>query len=308
MVLILKTAGSEQDNDDWTPSDTELGVGEETAADAASDATAKIAAAMSDPTIAAAIEQLVQKRVAEMSVANGIVAAPGVDLMAGFKLLAQEMANAINRNANATMEQTPGYVKPIPPEELEKRGAAWVEMQSLLDDTNRRYWDAIERKNRVEAERLAPRYMLQQDFFGPGEVGNDMYVAGETIRWFAAPGTYMEPRNEIAQRLSELAWAYLGNEGAPTADDLKERAMDMIPPSTPGAPVPEMALLMSARSRGRPSTTRVEEAGIADLSPSNITGTVVRITKGGLGHLQTQPIPGGPRQVRGPVQNDGPLV
>ena len=97
MVLILKTAGSEQDNDDWTPSDTELGVGEETAADAASDATAKIAAAMSDPTIAAAIEQLVQKRVAEMSVANGILAAPGAR---AISLICQSMSMTTTSRGN----------------------------------------------------------------------------------------------------------------------------------------------------------------------------------------------------------------
>ena len=310
MARTPKTAGSEQDNDEWVPTDSELGVGEETAQGAAAEATAKIAAVMADPTIAMAIEQLVQRRVAELAVTNG--AAPGVDLMAGFKLLAKEMAEAISKNTNAMAEQIPGHVKPIPIEEVERRAAAWVEMQSLLADTARRYWTAIEKNEHAEAERITPLYILDEDFFGPGEVGSEMYVRGETIRWFGVPGTYMQPRNGIAKQLCEIGWVYLGNEGAPSAEDLAVRASQMMRPSTPGSPLPEMPLLMSARGRGRPNASRVSEMGIAERGPDNIVGTVVKVTRGGFGHSIVTDGPGlsqapmGPRTGPHPVRGSTP--
>ena len=310
MARSPKPAGSEQDNDDWVPTDSELGVGEETQADAAAEANAKIAAAMSDPTIATAIEQLVQKRVAEMALSG--TTAPGVDLMAGFKLMAKEIADAINRTTTATMEQRPGHVKTVPPEEIERRAAAWVELQSLLTDTARRYWTAIEKNEHVEAERVTPLYLLDEDFFGPGEVGSEMYVRGETIRWFGVPGTYMEPRNGIAKKLCEITWDYLGGEGAPSVEDLAVRASQMQRPSAPGSVLPEMPLLLSARGRGRPNASRVSEMGIAERGPDNIVGTVVKVTRGGFGHGIVTDGPGlaphsiGPRTGPHPVRGTSP--
>jgi hypothetical protein len=233
----------------------------------------------------------------------------GADLMAGFKLLAAEMASAISKNTNAMAEQLPGYHKPIPIEEVERRAGALVEMQSVLTDITRRYWTAVERSDHMEAERLTPVYILDEDFFGPGEVGNEMYVRGETIRWFGVPGIYMEPRNGVAKELCELMWTYLGNEGAPSAEDLAVKASQMMRPSTPGAILPEMPLLLSARGRGRPNASRVSEMGVAQRGPNDIVGTVVKVTKGGFGHSIVTDGPGlsqnsmqprtGPHPVRG---------
>jgi hypothetical protein len=310
MARSPKPAGAEQDNDEWVPTDSELGVGEETPAEAAAEATAKIAAVMADPTIAMAIEQLVQQRVAELAITNG--AAPGVDLMAGFKLLAAEMAAAISKNTNAMAEQIPGHVKPIPVEEVERRAAAWIELQSMLADVARQYWTAVERNEHAEAERITPHYILDEDFFGPGEVGSEMYVRGETIRWFGAPGVYMQPRNAIATKLSETMWEYLGNENAPSAEDLAQHASKMNRPSAPGSILPEMPLLLSARGRGRPNASRVSEAGIAERGPDNIVGTVVKVTRGGFGHGIVTDGPGlaphsiGPRSGPHPVRGSTP--
>ena len=311
MARTPRTAGSEQDApEEYQPSDEELGVGEETPEGVAAQAQAKINAAMSDPFVASAIEQLVQQRVAELALSKGIASpSTNADFMAGMELLAEKMAAAINRSTAATMEQIPGHVKPIPVEEVERRAAAWVEMQSLLTDVARRYWAAIEKGQNAQADEATPLYVLDEDFFGPGEVGSEMYVRGATIRWFGPPGTYMEPRNAIAKRLSDTMWAYLGNEGAPSAEDLAEHASRMNRPSTPGAILPEMPLLLSARGRGRPNASVVTEMGIAERGPDGIVGTVVKVTRGGFGHGIVTDGPGsapapigprtGPHQVRG---------
>jgi hypothetical protein len=299
MARAPKPAGSEQDNDDWVPTDSELGVGEATEADTKAAQQEKIAAAMADPVIAQAITDLVQKRVAELAVSQS--APPGTDLVAAMSAFADRVALAINKSTTATMEQIPGHVKPIAPEEVERRAAAWVELQSLLTDTTKRYWSLIQQGEHDEAERVTPRYILDEDFFGPGEVGSEMYIRGETIRWFGVPNLYMKPRNGIATRLGELAWAYLGNEGAPSADDLAKQARDMLRPSTPGAPAaPEMAFLLSEQSRGRPNASRVSEMGIAERGPDNIVGFGHGIVTDGPGlSPQAMQPRGGPHPVRG---------
>jgi|FreactcultureFD7_1027221.scaffolds.fasta_scaffold06407_3 hypothetical protein len=312
-LTLSGPAGSEQDNDGWTPSDEELGVGEETEAERKAEEAARITAAMADPVIATAIDQLVQQRVTELA-ASPQTAPTGVDFIAAIRVLAQEMATAINRSTAATVEQIPGHVKPIPAEEVEKRAAAWVELQSQLIEVSRRYAAAIERKNQYEAERETPIYWLGEDFYGPGEVGNEVYVRGETIRWFGVPGIYMEPRNDIANRLCELAWTYLGNEGAPTPEQLADKAQQMMKPSAPGSPLPELASLLSARGQRRPMASRVSEMGIAERQPDGIVGTVVKVTRGGFGHGIVTDGPGlaqhsigprtGPHPVRGAALAD----
>jgi hypothetical protein len=301
-----RPAGSEQDNDDWTPTDADLGVGEASAADVKAEEAARINAAMADPAVATAIEQLVQRRVAELAVSRSAPA--GVDIVSAMRIFAKEIADTLNRSTTATLEQLPGHVTPIPAEEVEKRALAWVEMQSRLADITHRYWAAIEKGHHADAEALTPLYILDEDFFGPGEVGNEMYVRGETIRWFGVPGTYMEPRNGIARELSALAYDYLGGEGAPSAEQLAEKAMASMRPSTPGAALPEAALLLSARGRGRPNASRVSEAGIAERGPDGIVGTVVKVTRGGFGHGILNDGPGlsttGPHMIRSPVLAD----
>jgi hypothetical protein len=319
MAKAPKPAGSEQDNDDWVPTDSDLGVGEETEAGLKAAEAARVTAAMQDPAIAKAITQLVEQRLAEAVAANGTVAGtpPGIDFLTAMKALGDQIANSINRTTAATMEQMPGHVKPIPPEEVERRAAAWVELQSMLSDVARQYWSAIERGKPREAETHTPIYILDEDFFGPGEVGSEMYPRGATIRWYGAPGTFMEPRNEIAQRLADLMWDYLGNENAPNAEDLAEKASQMNRPSTPGAILPEMPLLLSARGRGRPNASVVAEMGIAERGPDGIVGTVVKVTRGGFGHSVVTDGPGlaqhsigprtGPHQVRAAALADAAL-
>ena len=69
MARAPRPAGSEQDDESWTPTDAELGVGEgeepsQEAVDAAAD---KMNAAMADPIVKAAIDLLIEQRAAELA-------------------------------------------------------------------------------------------------------------------------------------------------------------------------------------------------------------------------------------------------
>lgn len=282
MARLPKTAGSEQDDDSFLLSDADLGIGE--AAAPAEDTPDRVAEMMANPAIAAVVESLVQKRLAELAAAPSAAAAasPGVDIVAAMKAFAQEMASAINRSTAATVEQMPGHVKPIPVEEVEARAAAYTEMQALLRDTTTRYMRLSEAGQTAEAERIVPMYLLQEDFFGPGDAGSEMYLAGETIRWFGAPGTYMEPKNDIAMRLSDQAWRYLGGHGAPSVEDIGAFASQMNRPRMPGADVPELPQLIGPM-RGSLGASRVTEAGTVSVGPDRVMGTLIEELKGGFG-------------------------
>lgn len=282
MARLPKTAGSEQDDEKFLLSDAELGIGEDAAP--AEDTPDRVAEMMANPAIAAVVEQLVQKRLTELSAAPSAAAAPApsVDILAAMKVLADQMASAINRSTAATVEQMPGHVKPIPVEEVEARASAYTEMQALLRDTTTRYMRLSEAGNGAEAERIVPIYLLNEDFFGPGDAGSEMYLAGETIRWFGAPGTYMEPKNDIASRLSEASWRYLGGHAGPSAEDVGAFVSQMQRPRMPGAEIPEIPALIGP-SRAQLGASRVESAGRVDVGPGRVMGTLVEEIKGGFG-------------------------
>lgn len=280
----IKTAGSEQDDPNFLLSDADLGIGEATAPPAP-DTSTRVAEVLADPAIKAAVEALVQQRVAELAEAASPAAAPssGIDILAAMKVLADQMASAIDRRTSATMEQTPGHVKPIPVEELEARAAAWTELQALLQETNTRYLRLAESGRTNEAETLVPMYLLEEDFFGPGDAGSEMYLAGETIRWFGPPGTYMQPKNDIASKLSDAAWRYIGGHGAPSAEDVGEYVSQMNRPRMPGANIPEVPDLVGPMRGSRLGASRVESAGRVEVGPSRVMGTLIEEIKGGFG-------------------------
>ena len=262
MARVPRPAGSEQDDESWTPSDEDLGVGVETPENAKADAAIKIAAVMEDPIIATAIEQLVQKRVAELAMSNGAPQAMGADMMA--KSVSSCLLRKWSQPSARTPTRWPSSYRATASRSRSKRSRGapglWSRCSAVLTDITRRYWTAVERSDHMEAERLTPVYILDEDFFGPGEVGNEMYVRGETIRWFGVPGIYMEPRNGVAKELCELMWTYLGNEGAPSAEDLAVKASQMMRPSTPGGnPARDAFAAVSARPWASQCLPRVRD-------------------------------------------------
>ena len=284
MARRPQTAGSEQDDDAFILSDTDLGIGEDVGAPTAPAQDDRFAAAIADPAVAAAIEQIVQQRVAELAKQQtGAAAAPGIDILAAMKVLAEQMASAINRSTAATMEQMPGHVKPIPVEEVEARAAAWTEMTALLRDTNTRYIRCMEQGRVDEAEAIEPRYLLREDFFGPGDAGSEMYLAGSTIRWFGPPGTYMEPKSATAVKISDAMWRYIGGHEGPTAEDIGSYVSQMRRPSMPGANIPEMPDLVGPMRGQRLGASLVANVGVVDVGPNRIMGTLIEEIKGGFG-------------------------
>jgi hypothetical protein len=283
----IALAGHEQDNDGEILSDQQLGIGEETqpalVAPEVSDAD-RITAAMSDPIIAKAIEQLVEQRIAALAPAAVATQQQlsGDDLLAAMRALGEQIAASINRTTQATVEQMPGHVKPIPVEEVEARAAAYIEMATLLKDGQRRYFDFADKGDMLKANDEIPVYLLEEDFFGEdGSGGGEMFLQGETIRWFRAPGTYMRPQNESAKKISEAMWRYIGGEAGPSAEELAAQASQMRRPSAAmGLPIPE---LPSLTPRAPLAGSRVEGIERVETGPNRINGTVVREMSGGRG-------------------------
>jgi hypothetical protein len=281
-------AGSEQDDDNWQPSDADLDIGAAAAPPAASDdgAAARILEATSDPVIAQAIEQLVAQRVKEALGGAAPPAAGGVDLVAAMKVLAGELASAINRNASATIEQMPGHIKALPAEELEARKGAWVDLQAALRQTSSNYRAAYERGDAVEAERLAPIYLLEQDFFN----GEDVMAEGDTIWWFGVPGTFMRPQNDIAKHLVTLASRSQGDQPAPSLEDvgvLYSQIGKPLPGSIFEQPRPDVPVL-ARRNPALPMAGRVDTP-TQNVRPQRINGTMVQEE-----HISVRAVRGGP--------------
>jgi hypothetical protein len=261
-----------------------LGIG---AADADADSAARIMQVTSDPVIAQAIEQLVAQRVKE-ALGGGATAAPvgAVDLVAAMKVLASELAASINRNAAATIEQMPGHIKALPPDELDARKAAWASLQMELRQTAADYQAAYQRGDAIEAERLAPIYLLEQDFFN----GEDVMAEGDTIWWFGVPGTFMRPQNDIATRFSELALRNQGGQPPPSLEDVGVLYSQIGKPLPGGIfeqPRPDVPVL-ARRNPALPMAGRVD-LPTQNVRPTRINGTMVQEE-----HIQVRAVRGGP--------------
>jgi hypothetical protein len=285
-----RTAGSELDDDMERLTDDQLGIGVDDRPPAPDEAAARIASAMSDPVIAAAVEQLVNQRVAQMALGQApALPAGGGDFMAAMTALGKQIADSINRSTAATVEQMPGHIKPIPVEEVEARQAAYIEMEAAMRDAARRYRDLMDQGDTMMADQAQPAYFLKEDFFADDE----MFLAGETIHWFGAPGCHMEPRNPAANAISRAMWRYIGNELPPDAEQIGSYVSQMRRPSSPG--MPELPPLGGSRRGANagpaPRAGRVAGVERVDVGPDRIVGTLVREVKGGFGH--------GPRIVRG---------
>jgi hypothetical protein len=280
--------------------DAELGIGEEDEHDAAlraiaaaeplPEAVQTLEALLDDPAIAPALRLLIDRRAAEMA-GSGADAPAGDETQKLVKLLVagigqamaeanQKLAQAINRSSDATVAQMPGYVKPIAQDELEARAAAYAECRALLVDQIKRFRAIRDEEGGDEAaEPLAPRYRLLEDAYE--DATGTYQVAGTLIYCWRIPGTHMRGENDIARRLSALMWRYIGGEKQNSADVLAELLASRR--GTLGAAsLPEIGFL-SERPGADLRMARVAGSEDAEIGPGNVHGTVVTVTKGGLG-------------------------
>lgn len=292
-----RLAGSEQDaGDDYRPSDEDLGVG---ASDPVLDAAEtrkhadELAAVMARPEVQAAVDALVARRVAELA-GN---AAPPADT-AGVATVAQAIGEAIAREiARANMAvaaQQPGYVKPVPPEEMEARAAAYIEMNALI-------------KQALDGQ-SHPQYLLTEDF----HADDRLWAKGDTIVWRGAPNTEMEPQNAAAQAIFEQMLRWIGGGTVHIADQVAEAVRGF------GKP-PEMQILDDYDGGGTRSITevykngsyvrlaeRVDDAPRRAVGPRRIAGTVVPEGPAGAMGPMRQPAAGAQPQVGSVMPAEAP--
>lgn len=182
-------------SDPEAPSDADLGIGEEDEVETVD----HLAAMFNDPRFAKHLDALVAARVAQMGVVPAVSSTQSED----FKAFTASLAHLIEVNAM----QQPGYVKPVPAEEVDRRAAGYVEMKALLKD--------------YEAKGDAPLYLLGDFFF---ECTNALsFEAGQQIRTYLPPAEHFIPKNEPAEKVYAAMIQWIGGK-TPDIGDLVEAA------------------------------------------------------------------------------------
>lgn len=164
-----------------SPTDEELGIGVEDEAPEADALTAMLA----NPAFAALIDAAVTARMAQM----GAPAAPASS--EAFQAFTQSIKHLIDTQAM----QQPGYIKPLPSDEIDRRLAGKVEMDALL----RRY----------EQAGTPPLWTVgEQGFF---ECTNALeFVEGEQIRTYLPPVEDFIPGNDEARQVHTAMMQWIG--------------------------------------------------------------------------------------------------
>jgi hypothetical protein len=183
--LHLKQAGVYNPNADEAPlpqTEDDLGIGEE------ADPNAALAALLQNPALQQLIDKAVADRVAKLSVQPASSADTTTDQMKAFTA---SLAHLIEVNAM----QQPGYIKPLPAEEIDRRAAGLVEMRSLL----RAY----------EQDRNPPEWLIGASGFF--ECTNAIeFQPGQTIRTYLPPVEDFMPKNEPARRVHAAMLHWIG--------------------------------------------------------------------------------------------------
>lgn len=183
-----------------SPTDEELGIGVEDDVEAA-EAADPIAALLADPRMAAVIEAAVAQRVAQMGLSAGAIPSQPSELA----ILAKAMERMFELNA----VQQPGYQKPLPIEEVERRMAGKVEMEALLVH----YRDIG----------LAPKYTVGEGGFFEC-VNAQEFVPGSEVRMYLPPPEDFIAENEPALAVMAAQRKWLG-VATPHIGDQVEAAM-----------------------------------------------------------------------------------
>ena len=269
MKSTEKLAGSEHDaGEEYRPSDAELGVGETDPGAAAADELERL---LLTPEGMALVDKLVAQRLSQMAAEDEGAAAPPASGDAQLERFAQIMAGAFDRASLSTASQQPGYVRPLPAEEVEARAQAYVEMLALIE--------------RAVAEQSQPQYLLTEDF----HAADILWAKGDVIFWYGPPNTEMLPRNPPAEAIFAQMLRWIGGGATHIADHVSDALLAMRPD--------QRQLLRQASDRDAgfygtasetPSLSQAYKGGIRqvkmagrvdgprhDVGPKRVTGTVV---------------------------------
>lgn len=162
------------------PTDAELGIGEED--EPAPDA---LAALMANPALAALIDQAVAARVAQLGVSN---APAGSEAFTAFTATLKHLIDT------QAMQQ-PGYIKPLPADEIDRRASGKIEMFALLKD--------------FERQGNAPLWQIGEGGFF--ECTNALeFPQDAEIRTYLPPAEDFIPKNDAAHKIHAAMMQWLG--------------------------------------------------------------------------------------------------
>lgn len=159
--------------------DADLGIGEPDEHDAAQ---ASLDMLLNNPQIAQLIDAAVAQRLATMG-------APPPSMDTGL----MAVVAGIERLTTMHAAQLPGYSKPLPAVEIEKRADGFIQMNALID--------------RYKAESNLPRYRLVGQPLFAGEIP---IPEGSEIETALYPNENMAPLNEPARLVHEAMMQWIG--------------------------------------------------------------------------------------------------
>lgn len=185
---------------DNTASDEDLGIGQPDAETVRAD----LAALLANPELQGLIDQAVSARLAQM----GAVPAGGGQITGeAFDRLAVSLQRMIE---NQQMQQ-PGYIKPMPLEEAERRAAGYVEMTALL----RQY----------QQDGIAPLWRVGENGFF--ECTNAIeFAEGDEIRTYLPPCEDFMPLNERAEKVHAAMMTWIGGPSPEIGERVKQAQIE----------------------------------------------------------------------------------
>lgn len=231
----------EKDPDVVMQTDKDLGIGEDDEVPAASP---DLAILMANPALSKLIEQAVAARIAQLGL-NAAPAATTADVnpLAAFTATIAHMLEV-------QAQQQPGYIKPLPAEEVDRRAAGYIEMKALLSD--------------FEAKGTPPLWVVGEgEFF---ECTNAQeFAKGQKIRTYLPPAEDFIPENDEARKVHAAMLQWIGG----TTPDIGEQLEAAIiaskqPPLVSGALQPA----------NRPSRVEVVGEAPVDIKRKRVMGTL----------------------------------
>lgn len=198
------TADTIIDDDGPQLSEAELGIDQPDS----HDQTIAMAAMLNHPDMARLIDAAVNQRLAAMG--------HGVSQTAGQ----EAVVAGIEKLINMTASQQPGYSRPLPSEEVERRADGFIEMNALIAE--------------CKQSGTKPRYRLVNEPLFAGEIE---YRPGSEIETLLYPNEHMQPMNEQARLVHLAMMKWIGGPqlgiGERVAMAEAERAGRLTPESGP---------------------------------------------------------------------------
>jgi hypothetical protein len=221
--------------------DDDLGIGEEL------DENAAFAALLARPDLQNLIDAAVEARLKQLT---GPTPSTQTE---DFKAFTETLKHLINSNAM----QQPGYIKPIPADELDRRANGHIQMRALL--------------KKFEQDGTPPQYIVGDGGFFECTNAQE-FGAGQKIRTYLPPAEDFIPDNAQARQVHAAMMVWIGGE-TPGIGEQVEAAMlaqKNLPPLVTGAMAPV---------RG-PSKVELVEAERVDVSRKRVAGTIVQERRG----------------------------